>query len=105
MLAVGVSTTNAGRSSASFSLGAKPAPEEGDPELPYRPDFFHLTFLLASAYVAMVLVGWGVGAQQGEFAYDKGWASVWVKAAASWVCALLYTWSLVAHRLLAWRQF
>jgi hypothetical protein len=55
----------------------------------------------------MVLVGWGVGAEsQGEFGYDQGWGSTWAKVAASWACAALYAWSLVAHRALGpCRQF
>lgn len=107
MLVVGVSTTNSGRSSASFSLGRGQDEETArdDTALAYRPDFFHLTFLLASAYLGMVLIGWGIGAEQGEFAYDKGWGSVWAKMAASWACAALYTWSLVAHKCLPGREF
>ena len=118
LVVVGVSTTNSGRASATFALS--PDAEAGggansttgtDPDdetvLPYRPDFFHLVFLLASAYISMVLVGWGVGAEsQGEFAYDQGWGSTWAKVAASWACAALYTWSLVAHHALgSCRQF
>jgi len=56
--------------------------------------------------MAMVLIGWGIGEEyQGEFALDKGWGSVWAKIAASWICALMYVWSLVAHRVLTGRQF
>jgi hypothetical protein len=108
LLAVGVSTTTAGRSSAVVSLRRREGADEGgDGDLPYRPDFFYATFLLASAYVGMVLTGWGAGGAgaQGEFGYDQGWASVWAKAGASWACAGLYTWSLVAHRVLPGRQF
>ena len=116
LVVVGVSTTNSGRASATFALspdaesgsstGAATDPDD-DAVLPYRPDFFHLVFLLASAYISMVLVGWGVGAEaQGEFAYDQGWGSTWAKVAASWACAALYTWSLVAHHALgSCRQF
>lgn len=31
---------------------------EGQHRLPYRPDFFHLVFLLASAYLVMIFTGW-----------------------------------------------
>ena len=82
-------------------------PESGDNgKLSYRPDFFHLTFLLASAYMSMVLTGWGIPSQnQGNLGMDKGWGSVWAKISASWVCALLYIWSLIAHRVLRGRAF
>jgi len=105
---VGITTTNSGRSSAAFSLASDepPTAPATDDDLAYRPDFFHLTFLLASSYMGMILIGWGIGEEvQGDFTLDKGWGSVWPKAAASWVCALLYTWSLVAHRVLSGRQF
>jgi hypothetical protein len=108
LLAVSLTTTNSGRSSAAFSLtGSKTDAEDvGEDDLAYRPDFFYLTFLLASGYVGMVLTGWGIDLEdQGEFALDKGWGSVWAKVAASWVCAALYTWSLVAPRVLSGREF
>ena len=53
----------------------------------------------------MVLSGWDMSGSSGGLAIDQGWGSTWVKIAASWLCALLYTWSLVAHRLLRGRQF
>ena len=109
LLAVSLTTTNSRRSSAAFSLsGAKPDSGGGDQdgELAYRPDFFYLTFMLASGYVGMVLTGWGIDLEeQGEFALDQGWGSVWAKMAASWFCAALYTWTLVAPRVLAGREF
>ena len=74
--------------------------------MPYRPDFFYVTFMLASAYVGMVLTGWGINLeQQGEFELDRGWGSVWAKMAASWLCAALYLWSLIAHKVLSGRDF
>ena len=112
MLAVGLTTTNSGRSSSSFSVLAPTRKEDDadagddDDHLKYRPDFFYLTFMLASSYVGMVLTGWGINLeQQGEFELDKGWGSVWAKMAASWVCAAMYCWSLVAHRVLSHRDF
>ena len=104
---MGLSTANSGRASSSFSL-VKPKEEStaDDDELAYRPDFFNLMFMLASSYMGMVLTGWGIELQtQGEFEMDKGWGSVWAKVIASWLCAVLYTWSLIAHRVLKNREF
>ena len=53
----------------------------------------------------MLLVGWDLEGQAGEFTLDAGWASTWVKIAAAWLCGLLYVWSLIAHRVLKNRQF
>lgn len=109
VVAMSITTINSGRSSAAFSLVDDP--EQGDSEneskaLPYRPDFFYLIFFLASSYMAMVLVGWDImNGDNGEFTLDKGWFSVWVKIVASWICAGLYTWSLIAHRILTDRIF
>lgn len=106
LLAVSLTTTNSGRSSAVFSLSGTKPDAGDDGKLAYRPDFFYLTFMLASGYVGMVLTGWGIDLEeQGEFALDQGWGSVWAKMAASWVCAALYTWTLVAPRVLAGREF
>jgi hypothetical protein len=109
MLCLSLTTTNSGTSSSSFSLvetNTDSSSGGDDDALTYRPDFFYLTFMLASSYVGMVLTGWGLNQQeQGEFGVDKGWGSVWAKVAASWICAILYTWSLIAHKVLTSRSF
>jgi serine incorporator 1/3 len=108
MLCLSLTTTNSGTSSASFSLvETENGNADGDTEcLTYRPDFFYLTFMLASSYVGMVLTAWGLNkVDQGQFGVDKGWASTWAKVAASWVTAILYTWSLIAHKILTSRRF
>ncbi|KAG7669744.1 hypothetical protein KSW81_007890 [Nannochloris sp. 'desiccata'] len=107
MLCLSLTTTNSGKSSTSFSL-VETQNDAGDDEdgLNYRPDFFYLTFMLASSYVGMVLTGWGLNkVDQDQFAVDTGWGSVWAKMSASWLCAILYTWSLIAHKVLTSRNF
>lgn len=110
LLSVGFVTMNSGQSSAAFSLRGRRTNESNDDAISedavnYRPDFFHLIFLLASSYMGMVLTGWGIGYDQEQFGLDKGWGSVWAKIVASWVCALLYGWSLIAHKVLPEREF
>ncbi len=51
LAAVLVSTVTSSLESAAFSESAV---QHDAVELPYRPDFFHMVFMLASAY----LVGW-----------------------------------------------
>jgi len=109
MLCLSFTTTNSGKSSTSFSLVETQndaAASDDKDGLNYRPDFFYLTFMLASSYIGMVLTGWGLDqVDQDEFEVDTGWGSTWAKMAASWVCAILYTWSLIAHKVLTSRNF
>ena len=53
----------------------------------------------------MLFLGWNLQGSEGSFVIDSGWGSFWTKLAASWLCAGMYTWSLVAHRVLSSRQF
>ncbi|KAF8059424.1 erkB [Scenedesmus sp. PABB004] len=70
----------------------------------YNYSFFHLIFALASMYIAMLLTGWGAVEQERD-RLDVGWTSVWVKTAAGWVTAALYSWTLVAPALFPDRDF
>ena len=51
---------DAGMQGKAFLLGSAPGDgrlgegHSGDEQLPYRPDWFHFVFMLASAYLAMV---------------------------------------------------
>lgn len=74
-------------------------------ELPYRPDFFHLIFATASCYLAMLFTNWAVSSSTVAFQIDQGWASTWVKIVSSWVCALLYSWTVIAPAVLKNRDF
>ncbi|KAK9810887.1 hypothetical protein WJX73_005440 [Symbiochloris irregularis] len=103
-------TMNSSMASHTFSLSPDPEslaetnPDDSD-RLPYRLDFFHLAYMLASAYLAMLFTGWSLNNVPGYFSVDDGWASVWVKMASQWMCALLYGWTLIAPLLLRNRQF
>lgn len=55
--------------------------------------------------MAMLFLGWDLNGTQGDFQVDSGWGSTWVKIAAAWLCAALYSWSLIAHRVLSSRTF
>lgn len=70
----------------------------------YNYAFFHLVFALASAYIAMLLTGWGEGAEERGL-MDIGWASVTMKLLTQWATGLMYMWVLLAPRLLQDREF
>jgi serine incorporator 1/3 len=70
----------------------------------YNYSFFHLVFALASAYMAMLLTGWGNGAEERGL-MDIGWTSVTMKLITQWCTGLLYCWVLVAPALLQDRIF
>lgn len=64
----------------------------------YNYSYYHLVFCLAAMYVTMLINGWStVNEENGELiSVGHDWASVWVKVVSSWVCVLLYLWTLVA---------
>ncbi|DBA86260.1 hypothetical protein WJX77_011720 [Trebouxia sp. C0004] len=78
--------------------------------LPYRPEFFHAIFGLASAYLCMLYISWNLDtlpslSGDGKFQVDLGWIAVWVKMASQWCCVVLYIWTLLAPRILRNRDF
>ena len=80
---------------------------DGDSSL-YRIDIFYAIYMLASGYIAMVFVGWDIAKTDStqQLTIDKGIGSTWAKMGASWLCALLYMWTLLAHRVLGkYRNF
>lgn len=70
----------------------------------YNYSWFHLIFALASMYIAMLMTGWGVGAEEKDL-LDVGWVSVWVKIVSQWLTAALYLWTLIAPALFPDRVF
>lgn len=100
-----IGTVNTARSSDAFSL--EESYFDGDVSL-YRIDVFYAIYMFASGYTAMVFLGWDIANRDAEqqLTMDKGIGSTWAKMGASWLCAVLYTWSLVAHRVLGkYRNF
>lgn len=79
------------------------AMEEFQP-VTYNYSFFHLIFALASCYIAMLMTGWGTGAEERDL-IDVGWVSVWVKIVTQWLTAGTYCWMLVAPSVLQDRTF
>lgn len=72
----------------------------------YSWSFFHFMFALATLYVMMTLTNWyqpGEVSKGGSFVENRG--SMWVKIISSWVCAALYSWTLVAPAVFPDREF
>ena len=70
----------------------------------YSYSFFHLIFALASMYIAMLMTGWGTGAEERDL-IDVGWTSVWVKVIAQWMTVAVYAWTMAAPLLFPDRDF
>ncbi|XP_069702292.1 probable serine incorporator isoform X2 [Periplaneta americana] len=70
----------------------------------YSWSFFHVMFGLATLYVMMTLTNW-YSPNSSLKLLNANAASMWVKIISSWMCLILYTWTLVAPILLPNREF
>uniref|UniRef100_A0A4W3J549 Serine incorporator 1 n=1 Tax=Callorhinchus milii TaxID=7868 RepID=A0A4W3J549_CALMI len=70
----------------------------------YSYSFFHFMLFLASLYIMMTLTNWYSPDSSYEMMTSK-WPSVWVKISSSWICIVLYVWTLVAPLVLTNRDF
>lgn len=76
-----------------------------DSAVAYNYSFFHLALLLASLYIMMTLTNW-YSPQGSDFSkLTSNWATVWVKMSSSWVCFVIYVWTLIGPVLLPDRDF
>ncbi|XP_056642291.1 probable serine incorporator isoform X2 [Diorhabda carinulata] len=70
----------------------------------YSWSFFHVMFALATLYVMMTLTNWfNPNSSLENLHYNA--ASMWVKTISSWLCLLLYGWTLIAPVVLSDREF
>jgi hypothetical protein len=63
--------------------------------------WFHVIFVLGAMYVAMLLTDWNVvtpGADDDVY-IGRSETAMWMRIVSSWVCMLLYSWSLLAPAL------
>jgi len=70
----------------------------------YSYSFFHFIFGLASLYVMMTLTSW-YSPSSNLKELNSNMASVWVKLVSSWMCILIYGWTLLAPALFPDRDF
>lgn len=79
----------------------------------YNYSWFHVIFIMATAYTAMLLTNWNVveetrhwndGSGGGDDAQPvrigRSHVAFWMRIVSSWFCLALYAWSLVAPVLL-----
>ncbi|KAI0046566.1 TMS membrane protein/tumor differentially expressed protein [Auriscalpium vulgare] len=69
----------------------------------YNYSWFHIIFVLGAMYVAMLLTDWNVikstssPGDDGDDVYiGRSETAMWMRIVSSWVCMLLYIWSLLA---------
>ncbi|XP_030067078.1 serine incorporator 3 [Microcaecilia unicolor] len=70
----------------------------------YSYSVFHCMLTLASLYIMMTLTNWYSPDADFKTITSK-WPAVWVKISSSWVCLLLYVWTMVAPIVLSNRDF
>ncbi|KII84434.1 hypothetical protein PLICRDRAFT_701975 [Plicaturopsis crispa FD-325 SS-3] len=74
----------------------------------YNYSWFHIIFAIGAMYVAMLLTDWNVVSNQPTTDSDqdqvvyigRSETAMWIRVVSSWVCILLYSWSLLAPVLL-----
>ncbi|OCH86605.1 TMS membrane protein/tumor differentially expressed protein [Obba rivulosa] len=71
----------------------------------YNYSWFHVIFAIGAMYVAMLLTDWNVvktaSSNADEDVYiGRSEVAMWMRVVSSWVCMLLYIWSLIAPVLM-----
>ncbi|KAF8920101.1 TMS membrane protein/tumor differentially expressed protein [Mucidula mucida] len=76
----------------------------------YNYSFFHIIFIMATMYVAMLLTDWNVVSKKplgngpadpnDDVYIGRSEVAMWMRVVSSWVCMLLYIWSLIAPVLM-----
>jgi len=70
----------------------------------YSYSFFHFMLALGSLYVMMTLTNWYKPSSDWK-TLNSNMAAVWVKIISSWLCIVLYLWTLIAPVILQNREF
>ncbi|XP_076444039.1 serine incorporator 5-like [Babylonia areolata] len=68
-------------------------------QVAYPYAFFHFVFCLAAFYIMMQLTNWYRPGESDLNRFGLNWAAVWVKMASSWVCVIIYIYTLFFPRL------
>ncbi|KAJ1830625.1 Membrane protein tms1 [Coemansia sp. RSA 2708] len=72
----------------------------------YNYTFFHIIFCMASMYAAMLLTNWNsISSTDHVIIIGRSTTAVWVKVVTSWLCILLYSWTLVGPVVLPDREW
>ncbi|KAJ1330518.1 hypothetical protein BSLG_009280 [Batrachochytrium salamandrivorans] len=91
----------------SHTGGYRPPVDDEVDSVRYSYTLFHLIFMLASMYLAMLLTNWDtVTITKDDLAVvGKSLASAWVKIASGWLVLAVYAWTLVAPIVLPDRNW
>ena len=73
----------------------------------YSYSFFHFMFMIAVFYLMLVLTDWWNAdpTEEGLKSSSFSKTSLWVKITSSWICYLIYCWTLVAPAIFPDRDF
>lgn len=71
----------------------------------YNYSFFHLVFIMAAFYAAMVISGWEKPFFDPNFQTQEQSVSAWIKIGSSWLGSCLFMFSLVAPLIFTDRDF
>lgn len=75
----------------------------------YSYSFFHFVFVIVAFYLAMVITDWSI--MEADLSSPNGvkivhgFGAMWAKIITSWVCSLLYLWTLIAPLIFPDRDF
>jgi len=76
---------------------------EGAPQpTPYSYSWFHASLMMAAMFVGMQLTNWN---QELNEEVTSASPSTWVKVASTWLCFMLYVWTLIAPVIFKDRDF
>jgi len=99
--------TNLAESSGDKERGIQEVYDNESDGVAYSYCFFHFMFFLASFYVMMTLTNWyqPAAAEDGLIVLNNSLPAMWVKISSTWVCILIYAWTLLAPVILSDRDF
>lgn len=88
------------------SHGGKHVKDDERKGTQYNYSLFHVIFFLATCWIATLLTQSIDPESDSDFTpVGRTYAASWIKIISSWVCYLIYTWSLVAPIILTGRDF
>ncbi|UJR21566.1 hypothetical protein I4U23_024649 [Adineta vaga] len=100
---LGVSSNDDMENSRPKIDGGKSYDDEED-SVAYNYSLFHLMLFLASFYLMMTLTNW-LKPIHNFSDFHQNTSAVWVKIVSSWLCVLLYFWSVIAPCVFRNRDF
>lgn len=63
--------------------------------LSYSYPLFHIMLALATLFMMMSLTGWYTPQKANLVTFGRSWPAVWIKMVSSWVCLLIYTFTML----------